>query len=85
MKPLSPTPAGTTNLPFPQLVTADVIAAWLNVTVRRVYELARYNLIPQVKLGRNVRFDPDEVQQWIRSGGTPLPGGWRREPHGDQE
>lgn len=39
----------------------------------RVYELCRKGLIPHVRLGRRIRFDPDQIEVWIREGGTGLP------------
>ncbi|GMA60353.1 helix-turn-helix domain-containing protein [Alicyclobacillus fastidiosus] len=62
-----------------KLVGAHEIAELLDVTTQRVYDLARQNIIPHVRLGRVVKFDLERVQQWIDAGGTPLPGGWRRE------
>lgn len=37
---------------------------------QRVYECARLGLIPSVRIGRQVRFDEDELREWIRKGGT---------------
>ena len=31
-------------------------------------------------LGRQIRVDPDGLQDWIDGGGRTLPGGWRRDP-----
>lgn len=67
---------------LPRLLTAREVADALNVSEARVYELAREGLLPTVRLGRQVRFHPKAVAEWIENGGQALPGGWRREPVG---
>ena len=62
-----------------KLVNATDIAPLLGVSEARLYELARLGLIPCVRLGRQVRFDPAVVEAWVEGGGQALPGGWRRE------
>ena len=62
------------------LLTVPEVARLLNVSEARTRELARQHLIPVVRLGRQLRFDPDAIQAWIADGGQALPGGWRREP-----
>jgi len=60
--------------PKPQkLIKASEVARRLDVKPFRVYELVRGDLIPHVRLGRTVRFDPNKLQSWIDSGGQPLP------------
>jgi len=61
------------------LLTVSQAAELLNVSEMRVYTLAREDLIPCVRLGRQVRFSPSALEAFIESGGRPLPGGWRRE------
>jgi excisionase family DNA binding protein len=41
----------------PALITADELAAALNIPKRSVYALAREDRIPTVRIGRRVRFD----------------------------
>ena len=62
------------------LLTVPQVARLLNVSEARTRELARQNLLPVVRLGRQLRFDPDALEAWIADGGQALPGGWRREP-----
>ena len=62
-----------------KLVGAQDVAEMLDVSVQRVYDLARQNLLPHVRLGRIVKFDLDRIEQWIADGGQALPGGWRHE------
>lgn len=61
------------------LLKAVDVAPTLNVTGARVLELARQGLLPCVRLGRQVRFDPNALADWIATGGKALPGGWRRD------
>lgn len=56
---------GTNNITM-RLLTADEVASILSVSTARVYELARRNAIPVLKLGeRQVRFDETALRQWI--------------------
>jgi excisionase family DNA binding protein len=56
-----------------KLFRADVLAEVLDTSTYRVYEMAREGLIPTVRIGRQVRFDPVAIRQWIESGGTARP------------
>ena len=62
-----------------ELLTLAQTAKVLKVKYPRVAELARDGLIPVVRLGRQVRVDPDQLTEFISSGGKALPGGWRKE------
>src|SRR5262249_42642324 len=62
-----------------RLWTAAELAMRLHIGPARLYELVRQGLVPAVRLGRQVRFDPAAVEAWIARGGRALPGGWRRE------
>ena len=62
------------------LATAGQVAWYLNITSTRVYEACRAGLIPHVRIGRSIRFSRAEITAWVERGGTPHPGGWRREP-----
>jgi excisionase family DNA binding protein len=56
---------GTNNI-MTRLLTADEVAGILSVSTARVYELARRNAIPALKLGqRQVRFDEATLRDWI--------------------
>jgi len=54
------------------LLKAKDVAELLSVKPSRVYELARRGLLPCVRLGRNVRFDPEQIRQWVENGGQGL-------------
>lgn len=62
-----------------KLVSADEVAEVLGVTAARVYEMARQNILPSVRLGRQIRFDPERIRAWIDSGGQALSNGWRHD------
>ena len=63
-----------------RLLKAKTIAEVLDVSEARAYELMREELIPTVRLGRQVRVSADALKEFIANGGRSLPGGWRREP-----
>jgi excisionase family DNA binding protein len=54
-------------------------AEFLGVSKGRAYELARLGIVPCVRLGRTVLFDPERLAAFVENGGKALPGGWRRE------
>jgi hypothetical protein len=69
------------------LVKAEDLERFTNGAIpkQRWWALARENLLPEglvVRVGRVVMFNQDKVEQWLQSGGSALPGGWRREPAG---
>ena len=51
---------------------AEEVADRLKVSVPRVYEMARKNLIPCVRMGRQVRFSERAIREWIEAGGQGL-------------
>jgi excisionase family DNA binding protein len=50
-----------------QLITADGAAERLGVKASWVLREARAGRIPHIRMGRYVRFDPDELAAWCRS------------------
>lgn len=53
-----------------QILIADEVAAMLRVDRQRVYELARRDAIPVIRIGdRQYRFDAEAIRQWIERGG----------------
>jgi excisionase family DNA binding protein len=61
------------------LLSVEEVALILGVSVARAYELCRTNLLPHVRLGRQIRINPDRLNAFIEDGGKRLLGGWRRE------
>ena len=49
----------------PSLLDVEGLANWLGVDVVYVRRLVSERRIPFVKLGKYVRFDPDEVASWV--------------------
>ncbi len=62
-----------------KLLKTVEVAKWLDLPIDRVYSLARQNMIPTIRLGRQLRFDRKALDEFIQSGGRALPGGWKRE------
>ena len=52
------------------LMKIPEVAEHLGVSVQRAYELARRNLIPAVRIGRQVRVDANKLDEWIKRGGA---------------
>jgi excisionase family DNA binding protein len=67
-----------TQNPTKPLLKVPEVARLLDVKEHRVRELARQNLIPHVRIGRQLRFESGQLRVWIEAGGQALPGGWRR-------
>ena len=54
-----------------QVLIAGEVAELLRVDKQRVYELARRNAIPVIRIGeRQYRFDATAIQQWLANGGS---------------
>lgn len=49
------------------LVDAKQAAGMLSVPPTWLLQEARHDRVPHVRLGRYVRFDPDELEQWWRA------------------
>lgn len=62
-----------------KLLTATETAQILNVKEERVYQMVRSGIIPVVRLGRQIRFDKEQLERWIAAGGQAFPGGWRKD------
>jgi excisionase family DNA binding protein len=48
-----------------KLLDYQELADWLHDSVRHLRRLVDENRIPYVKIGRYVRFDPDQVRRWL--------------------
>ncbi len=48
------------------LLTPDDVAELLCVARRTVVTMARDGRIPHIRIGRFVRFDPIEIDRWLR-------------------
>ena len=52
-----------------QLLHVQDVADLLSLRIKQVRELSRKGIIPTVRVGRLLRFDPDALHQWIAEGG----------------
>ena len=48
------------------LMTIDEVAAYMQVSRFTVYRLAKDHSIPATKIGRQWRFQKEEIDQWVR-------------------
>lgn len=55
-----------------RLITVPEVAQLLNVSVPRAYELVRKQIIPSIRLGRQIRINAEEIQGIIRSKRAPV-------------
>ena len=49
-----------------QLLTIDEVATYMQVSRFTVYRLAKERFIPATKIGRQWRFQKEEIEQWMR-------------------
>ncbi len=57
-------------------LTLDELAVYLKRGRSTLYKMAREGEIPSTKIGREWRFDKDEIDEWIRKRPRPArPGG----------
>ena len=62
-----------------KLLKAKEVSEQWGISEERVFALAREGILPSVRLGRQVRFSPKALEEFIESGGQALPGGWKKE------
>ena len=60
-----------------KLLSVKEASAVLRVSPARLYDLCRQQLVPCVRLGRQVRVEEGVLRDWITGGGQALSGGWR--------
>jgi len=51
----------------PALLDYQQLAAWLNDSVRHLRRLVSEGRIPHIKIGHFVRFDPEEIVEWLKA------------------
>ena len=49
------------------LITVDELATMLQVPKSWIYDRTRNNRIPYIKIGKYIRFDKDEIIEWIKN------------------
>ncbi len=55
----------TTQNPDDKLLDVHSLAVRLGVRVRYIRRLIAERRIPYIKLGHFIRFDPDEIDEWV--------------------
>jgi excisionase family DNA binding protein len=63
-----------------QLLKAEQVAVLFGLPKSTVFDYARRGVLPCVRIGRRVRFRPQDIERFMDAGGKALPGGWREEP-----
>jgi len=58
-------PTGSPEVRQRPLLTPEEAAERLNVTLRFIRRLCHERRVPYTKVGKLVRFDPDELEAWI--------------------
>lgn len=54
-------------MPDEPLLTVEEVAKWLSVTERKVMDLARENVLPGYKVGKEWRFVREEIVERLKS------------------
>ena len=62
------------------LLTIVEAAQVLRVSVPRLYDLVRQQIIPACRLGRHIRIDANRLREHLDAGGRGLDGGWKGKP-----
>lgn len=60
------------------LLNCDEAAAALSISRRLLWSLTAGGEIPVVRIGRTVRYDPDDLRDWIDAQKSSGPGAYRR-------
>ena len=72
----------TTDPARKRLLRVSEVATILDLSESRVYDLCRRGILPVVRVGRQIRVDSQQIEEFIRTGGKGLPDGWRMETTG---
>jgi excisionase family DNA binding protein len=54
-----------TSKGFESFLTAQQVAAWLNMSLVWVYKAAEKGLLPFHRVGEAMRFDPNEIRSYL--------------------
>jgi len=60
-----------TDNSLPRLLTIDQVAAHLGTSPRHIRRLIAERRVPYLKVGRLVRFDPNDVAGWLEDSRRP--------------
>lgn len=56
-----------------KLVEADWVCQHYGWQRWRVYDLVKQKILPAVRVGRRIYFDPVQLETWIEAGGRTFP------------
>ena len=59
---------------IPRLLTITALAQILDVPARHIRRLVFEKRIPYIKWGHLIRFDPDDIREWIKANRRALGG-----------
>ena len=65
MKPTMTSDKNRPGVPDPMLMRVPEAAAALAISPRLLWELTNRREIPSVRYGRMLRYDPDDLREWI--------------------
>ena len=65
---------------LPALVDIETVSQALGISTRQVRRFVAQDQIPFVRVGHLIRFDPNELSQWLDAAPFRISGGWRTEP-----
>ena len=54
--------------PNQRVLTTDELAAYLRISRSTVYRLLKRQKIPGFKVGKDWRFDPEQIDGWCKAG-----------------
>jgi len=52
---------------FDRAITVAELSELLNLGRTAIYDMVRRGAIPCIRIGYSVRFDPDEIEKWLRT------------------
>jgi len=55
-----------------KLIGINELAEWLGISPKTIYSWVMMKRIPYVKLGRLVKFDPVDIEAWIKENKVPV-------------
>lgn len=61
-----------------ELLTIQQTSKLLACSYSRAAQLVRDGILPCIRLGRQIRIDPIQLESFFAKGGQPLDGGWRK-------
>lgn len=77
--PADPAESRSDNaVPTPLLIDAKAAAAMLAIGARTLWSLTKCSAIPSHRIGRAVRYCPDELRAWVAAGCPTEPGSAER-------